>query len=84
MRLGRKKDVGAITARRSTGFAEEALPHMDAVYGFALRLARGRREEADDLVQDTFVQAFRAWACSARSRRPTRSRNFSSPSSTRK
>lgn len=44
------------------GFAAEALPHLDAVYGFALRLARGRRDDAEDLVQDTFLRAYKAWA----------------------
>jgi RNA polymerase sigma-70 factor, ECF subfamily len=44
-----------------SGFAEEALPHLDAVYRFALRLARGRVEQAEDLVQDTFLHAYRAW-----------------------
>jgi RNA polymerase sigma-70 factor, ECF subfamily len=43
------------------GFVEEAVPHLDAVFRFALRLARGREEEAEDLVQDTFLQAYRAW-----------------------
>lgn len=43
------------------GFAEEALPHMEAVYRFALRLCRGREAEAEDLVQDTFVRAYRSW-----------------------
>ncbi len=33
---------------------------MDAVYRFALRLA-GSRDAAEDLVQDTFFRAFRAW-----------------------
>ena len=42
------------------GFAEEALPHLDAVYRFALRLA-GSPDEAEDLVQDTFLRAFRSW-----------------------
>lgn len=41
-------------------FHEEALPHMDAVYRFALRLA-GSRDLAEDLVQDTFLRAFRSW-----------------------
>lgn len=44
------------------GFTEEALPHLDSVYRFALRLAQGRAELAEDLVQDTFLQAYRAWA----------------------
>lgn len=48
-------------ASKHEEFSEEALPHIDAVYRFALRLCRGRAEEADDLVQDTFLQAYRAW-----------------------
>src|SRR5690606_28730719 len=43
------------------GFEEEALPHMDAVYHYALRLARGRRAEADDLLQETYLRAYRSW-----------------------
>lgn len=33
---------------------------MEAVYRFALRLT-GARDEAEDLVQDTYLRAFRAW-----------------------
>ena len=45
---------------QGASFSEEALPHMDAVYRFALRLS-GSRDEAEDLVQDTYLRAFRAW-----------------------
>lgn len=41
-------------------FQEEALPHLDAVYRFALRLA-GSPDAAEDLVQETFLRGFRAW-----------------------
>lgn len=43
------------------GFVDEALPHMDAVYRFALRLSQGRASDADDLVQETFLRAYRSW-----------------------
>lgn len=43
------------------GFAEEALPCLPAVYRFALRLTRGDEAEAEDLVQDTFLRAYRRW-----------------------
>lgn len=40
-------------------FAEEALQHMDAMYGVACKLTRNPTE-AEDLVQDAFVKAMRA------------------------
>lgn len=57
---GAVESAGPDAVRRA-GFAEEAIPHMDAVFRFALRLTRGRQDEAEDLVQDTYLQAYRAW-----------------------
>jgi RNA polymerase sigma-70 factor (ECF subfamily) len=48
------------TTSSKPGFEEEALPHLDAVYGFALRLAASP-DEAEDLVQETYLRAFKAW-----------------------
>lgn len=42
------------------GFAEEALPWLEAVYRFSLRLT-GNEAEAEDLVQETFLRAYRHW-----------------------
>ena len=42
-------------------FEEEAMPCLDAVYHFALRLTRGDPDEASDLAQKTFLRAYRGW-----------------------
>src|SRR4029077_20639797 len=47
-------------ARDRVRFEEEALELSDQVYRVARRLV-GSREEAEDLVQDTYARAFRAW-----------------------
>lgn len=44
--------------RRRTEFEREAMPHLDALYATALRLTR-RPEDAEDLVQDAMLKAFR-------------------------
>ena len=44
---------------RDDEFSREALSHIDSLYGMALRLTR-RPADADDLVQDTYLKAFRA------------------------
>src|SRR6187401_2988196 len=50
----------AEVARSRVRFEEEALEFSDQVYRVARRLV-GSREEAEDLVQDTYARAFRAW-----------------------
>jgi RNA polymerase sigma-70 factor, ECF subfamily len=45
---------------RRAQFEREALVHLDAMYSFALKLARGR-DDAEDLVSDTLLRAFERW-----------------------
>jgi RNA polymerase sigma-70 factor (ECF subfamily) len=47
-------------ARDRVRFEEEALALADQVYRVARRMVR-TREEAEDLVQDTYARAFRSW-----------------------
>jgi len=50
----------ALTKSRRASFRDEALPHLDAVFGFAIRLTKSR-EDAHDLVQETYMRAYRSW-----------------------
>jgi len=50
----------AADARNRARFEEEALALADQVYRVARRLV-GSREEAEDLVQETYARAFRSW-----------------------
>jgi RNA polymerase sigma-70 factor (ECF subfamily) len=50
----------AVEARDRARFEEEALGLADQVYRVARRLV-GSREEAEDLVQETYARAFRSW-----------------------
>jgi RNA polymerase sigma-70 factor (ECF subfamily) len=54
--FGRKLASGGREAR--PGFESDALSHIDSLYGTALRLVRNEAD-AQDLVQDTYVKAFR-------------------------
>lgn len=45
---------------RHSEFEQEALPHMDILYNYALRMT-GNPDDANDLVQETFLKAYRFW-----------------------
>jgi RNA polymerase sigma-70 factor (ECF subfamily) len=55
-------DVSADKAllKRQTEFEAEAFPHKDILYNFALRTT-GDADDAKDLLQETFMKAFRFW-----------------------
>src|SRR5438132_9988244 len=50
---------GPVDEKRAS-FEREALVHLDSLYRVALRLT-GNSAEADDLVQETMLKAYRAW-----------------------
>lgn len=51
----------ASTDDRRREFEREALPHLDALYGLALRLTGGDEARSEDLVQDAVLKAWRSW-----------------------
>jgi RNA polymerase sigma-70 factor (ECF subfamily) len=51
----------AAEARARVRFEEDALELADQVYRVARRLV-GSREEAEELVQETYIRAFRSWS----------------------
>jgi len=51
-------DLTKEEVRKQEDFNEEILPHLDAMYNFALRLTSDPND-AEDLVQDTIVKAYR-------------------------
>ncbi|MDP1677514.1 MAG: sigma-70 family RNA polymerase sigma factor [Bacteroidota bacterium] len=45
---------------RHKDFEQQTLPHMEILYNYALRMT-GNTEDAKDLLQETFLKAFRFW-----------------------
>ena len=52
--------VPSLDGEPRRGFEREALAHLDALYSFAVKLARAR-DDAEDLVSDTLLRAFERW-----------------------
>ena len=48
------------TAKVRAEFERQALPHIDALYGTAIRMCRNERD-AEDLLQDCLLRAYRFW-----------------------
>jgi RNA polymerase sigma-70 factor (ECF subfamily) len=48
-------------ADKNAQFETEALVHLDALYGLALRLTGGDAARSEDLVQEAVLKAYRAW-----------------------
>ncbi len=57
--IGRER--GESLAPGRLPFEEVLVAQLDGLFAFATRLARGRREEAEDLVQEACVRAFRKY-----------------------
>ena len=55
---GKDTEDQELLAQKYSDFEQEAMPHIDALYNFALRMT-GDPEDADDLVQETYLKAFK-------------------------
>ena len=54
----KSRDKDAVSRQR---FEEQALPLFDQLYGAAVKLTR-RRDQADDLIQQSFLKAYKSFA----------------------
>lgn len=41
-------------------FEQQTIPHMEVLYNYALRMT-GNKEDANDLLQETYLKAYRFW-----------------------
>jgi RNA polymerase sigma-70 factor (ECF subfamily) len=55
--MATESPTGESDAERSARFERDALPHLDGLYGAALKMTRSPAE-AEDLVQETYLKAF--------------------------
>ncbi|MBI4548408.1 MAG: sigma-70 family RNA polymerase sigma factor [Ignavibacteriae bacterium] len=46
--------------KRHEEFVKEAIPHMDLLYNYALRMT-ANPDDASDLIQETYLKAYRFW-----------------------
>ncbi|HEV8537677.1 MAG TPA: sigma-70 family RNA polymerase sigma factor [Bacteroidota bacterium] len=52
--------AAAATSAKHQEFEREAVPHMDILYNYALRMTADP-DDAKDLVQETYLKAYRFW-----------------------
>lgn len=52
--------ISRVLRKRQAEFTTEAFPHKDILFNFALRTT-GSKDDAYDLLQETFMKAFRFW-----------------------
>jgi RNA polymerase sigma-70 factor (ECF subfamily) len=52
------KDIDSKTKQLYEDFQREAIPHINAVFNYALKIT-GDEDDANDLVQETYLKAFR-------------------------
>lgn len=53
--------MSADDREKKAQFEAEAVVHLDALFGLALRLTGGDEARAQDLVQESVLKAYRAW-----------------------
>ncbi len=58
MNFFKEKNITLEQEKLNAEFEKEAIPHIDALYNYALRMT-GIPDDAYDLVQDTYLKAFR-------------------------